>query len=120
MNNTSTMDKAQPATKGICGIRRLIAIAVPMTSAISVAIIYSCQTPTPLDEYLLTAASAIMYRNIFNHLGRNSLQASARFSPLTLPSLMHRLCKKMAKMLDISTMKRSLNRYVAPAATSVE
>ena len=30
---------AQPATKGILGMRRLIAIAVPITSAISVAMI---------------------------------------------------------------------------------
>ena len=41
MKRTSAIDNAQPATKGICGIKRLIAIAVPITSAISVAMIYA-------------------------------------------------------------------------------
>jgi hypothetical protein len=40
MRRTSAIESAQPATRGICGMRRLIAIAVPMTSAMSVAIIY--------------------------------------------------------------------------------
>lgn len=31
---TSTMEMAQPATRGICGMRRLIAIAVPITCGI--------------------------------------------------------------------------------------
>jgi len=36
---------------------------------------------------------------------------------VTVPSLMQRLCRKMAKKLDIRMMKRSRKRNLAPAAT---
>lgn len=63
-----------------------------LTSAISVAII---------------AASANRYSTTFNHLGQCSLQFSAKFIPVTDPSLMHRDCRKMAMMLDTRIMTRS-------------
>jgi len=47
------------------------------------------------------------------------LQFSARFIPVTEPNLMHKDWRKMAKILDMRTMKRSLNLKEAPAATSV-
>lgn len=73
---------------------RLMAIAVPITSAISVA---------------MMAASAMMYRKMFSHRGRKARHAWARLSPLTVPSLMARDCRKMAKMLLSNTINSSRN-----------
>jgi hypothetical protein len=47
------------------------------------------------------------------------LQFSARFIPVTEPNLMQRVCRKIAKMFDMRTMKSNLYWKEAPAATSV-
>ena len=52
---------------------------------------------------------------ITNHLGRCFRQFSAKLRPVTLPSLMHKVCRKIANRLDISTMKRCENLVAAPA-----
>lgn len=46
---------------------------------------------------------------MFNHHGKKARQASARLRPETVPSLMERAWRNMAKMLLSKTMKRSLN-----------
>jgi hypothetical protein len=52
---------------------------------------------------------------ITSHLGRCLRQFSAKFRPVTLPSLIHKVCRKIANRLDISTMKRCENLVAAPA-----
>lgn len=54
-----------------------------------------------------------------SHLGKCSLLFSARFFPVTVPSLTLSDCKKMANMLDMRMTKRRAKRNDAPAATSV-
>lgn len=71
-----------------------------LTSAMSVAII---------------ADSANIYRMMTNHLGRCLRQFSARLRPVTLPSLIHKVWRKIAKRLDIRTTKRCANLVAAPA-----
>ena len=68
----------------------------------------------------IIAASANIYRRIFNHLGRFALQCSARFMPVTVPNLTHRVCKKIAMKFDMRITKSNLKRKLAPAETSVE
>ena len=63
------------------------------TSAISVAII---------------AASANKYKVMVSHFGKCFRQFSAKFRPVTLPSLIQRDCKKMANRFDIKMIKRCL------------
>lgn len=67
---------------------------IELASAISVAII---------------ATSAKMYRMKLSQRGRKARQASAKLSPETVPSLMQRIWRKMAKILARRTIKRSLN-----------
>lgn len=90
---------AHPATNGICS-SKLSAIAEPITSAISVAII---------------AASAKTYKHTVNQFGNSRRQTSARFRPVTLPSLIARVCKKMANKLLMRTMKSSEYFVAEPA-----
>jgi hypothetical protein len=52
---------------------------------------------------------------ITNHLGRCLRQFSAKFSPVTLPSLMHKVWRKIAKRFDMRTTKRWENLVAAPA-----
>lgn len=50
-----------------------------------------------------------------NHLGRCLRQFSAKLRPVTLPSRIHKVWRKMAKRLDIRTIKRCANLVAAPA-----
>nr|CAA64548.1 unknown protein [Saccharomyces cerevisiae] len=84
IKNTSTTVMATPAGRGTL-IRIFKAIAVPITSAISVAI---------------TAHSAKKYNVQLSHRGKYSLQARLRSSPVTEPNLIHRHCKNMAIKFD--------------------
>ena len=90
---TSTTVMTTPAGSGMC-ISTFRAIAVPMTSATSVAMI---------------AHSAKNQMARFNHLGRNSRHALDRSNPVTEPSLIQRDCKKMAIKLESKMMNRRLN-----------
>ncbi|KAH3688864.1 hypothetical protein WICPIJ_000170 [Wickerhamomyces pijperi] len=85
------MEIHTPAGNGT--FRRMFkAIAIPITSATSVAMI---------------AHSAKNQRIKFNQRGKYSRHALDKSNPVTDPNLIQSDCKNMAIMLDNNTMKRS-------------
>ena len=87
MIRTSKTVRAQPATNGICGISKLIAMAEPMTCKISQSgNSQSFIQRTSAMSVAMIAPSPRRYRTIFIQRGRWALQCCARLSPVTVPS----------------------------------